>query len=124
MKRRFYGYLFALCLGLTIPGCSDDNDRACNISTPTYLNINAGVVSYSANTTGSSTINSLTYLTPGGPVSVNNPVIPFVISVPVPAGSTISITVMGTARNGEITIAHAFAGANGEVDQDTVQCGN
>lgn len=79
---------------------------------------------YNASRTGSSTVSSLTYGGANGPVSVNNPSLPFNQTLSVPAGAEVFISVRGTARGGELKAGHAFTDGAAEIEQIEVTCGD
>jgi hypothetical protein len=64
----------------------------------------AMTVVYTATRTGDGTMSSLSYATSSGMVTVNNPVLPWTITVQVPANTKITMTASGTVTNGSLGI--------------------
>jgi hypothetical protein len=108
--------VFALYLSLTLIvliSCKKTKDITCDLSTsasqpPVEMN-----VLYTASQTGDGTISSLTYATISGPVTVQNPALPWTVTVPVLTSTNVTMSATGTTRNGSLTIT--YDGFNGGV---------
>lgn len=92
-------------------GCKKTNEITCNLSTtssqpPVEMNI-----TYSATQTGDGTISSLSYMTIAGTMTVQNPTLPWSVTVPALTSTNVSISATGTTKNGSLKIS--FEGISG-----------
>ena len=111
---------------LTLSACGDDssgnnNTLQCGPNTGNSSISGNITVTYSASLAGSGTVTSVTYATDGGDVVVNNPALPWQISV-VNATSPAAIRAAGSVTTGTITIGYNAVGAPDRAEQDTATC--
>ncbi len=78
-------------------------------------------MAYSASLTGSGTVTSITYATDAGNVVVNNPTLPWQVSV-LNVTSPASISAAGSVTTGTITIGFNAVGAPNRAEQDEATC--
>ena len=72
---------------------------------------NAGLtVVYTATATGDGTVSSLSYATSAGMVTVNNPALPWAITIQVPSRTRLTMTAAGTVTNGSLNIDYYGSG--------------
>jgi hypothetical protein len=92
---------------VSITGCKKSaTEITCNLATsatkpPVEMNI-----VYTASRTGDGTISTLRYSTITGMVTVQNPQLPWTITVPVLTTTDVSITATGTTTNGSIKVTY------------------
>lgn len=106
MKKSFRIALLALLLIANITACKKTEEKTCSLATsPTRPPVEMNVV-YSALQTGDGKISSLTYTTITGPVTVQNPTLPWTLTVPVLTTTDVSISATGTTTNGSLKILY------------------
>jgi hypothetical protein len=87
-------------------GCKKTTEITCSLFTAATTPPVDMVVVYTATATGDGTISTLSYVTPTGTVTVQNPSLPWTISVNVLTTTNVQITASGTTKNGSLTISY------------------
>jgi hypothetical protein len=87
-------------------GCKKTSEITCNLSTassqpPVEMNI-----TYTATQTGDGAISSLSYMTIAGTMTVQNPTLPWSVTVPVLTSTNVSVSATGTTKNGSLKISY------------------
>jgi len=112
MKKQLLFIIFLFAAFVSNTGCKKTaNEITCNLNTtasqpPVGMNI-----VYTATQTGDGTMAYLSYVTNFGTVTVQNPQLPWTITVPVLSGTFVSMTAVGTTKNGSLKIN--YEGING-----------
>lgn len=127
MKKLSIVFLAVLALSFVLTSCSKDKDndnKQCTAKTAqetATVNVN---VTYFASKTGEGNVTSLTYQGPTGAVTVNDPKLPYQVTVTIPAGKAIGISVTGVMTNGKIEVSHAVRDAadNDLIHQTGSEC--
>ncbi len=117
-------FLFCTILFMACMKKSETPDvRQCDFSTNTYTSTTTGTVLYKLTYVAPSTVSSITYKTPSGDVTLNNPPGNFEKVVDVPVGMQMSISAKGTTSTSTIVISYTFsAGSTTVSNQQT--CSN
>jgi len=107
MKKQLLFIIFLFAAFVSNTGCKKTaNEITCNLNTTaTQPPVEMNIV-YTATQTGDGTIASLTYVTNGGTVTVQNPQLPWTITIPVLSSTFVSITAVGTTKNGSLKIKY------------------
>jgi uncharacterized lipoprotein YajG len=107
MKKSLKLTLVLIVAIVSITGCKKSaTEITCNLATAaTQPPVEMNIV-YSASRTGDGSISSLSYRTITGMVTVQNPQLPWTITVPVLTTTDVSITATGTTTNGSIKITY------------------
>jgi len=95
--------------------CEKDIEITCNLDAPGQVTEDM-TITFSASKTGDGVINTLTYKTSQGEVTLTNPTLPWTINVDTEEGSSISISAQGTVKDGSLTVAF-----HGETQSSTVE---
>ncbi|MCK9421544.1 MAG: hypothetical protein M0Q38_03000 [Bacteroidales bacterium] len=111
MKKLLLSCVFLSIVLFSLPGCKKDKEITCNLSAsvnqpPVEMN-----VKYSATQTGDGAIVSLSYVTITGTVTIENPQLPWTITVPVLTSTNVTMTATGNVKNGSLKIS--YQGING-----------
>lgn len=103
---RKYALLFiVLSFVLVIfESCKKDEEITCNLDAPGQVTDDM-TITFSATKTGDGVINTLTYKTSEGEVTIDNPSLPWTLNVDADGGANISITAQGTVKDGSLTVA-------------------
>lgn len=112
MKAILNSALMVFLLALAIAGCKKETKETitCNLqATPDSTIVGMNVV-YRATQTGDGTMSSLSYATSSGMVTVNNPSLPWTLTIQVPSNTKITMTATGTVTNGSLDIDYAGSG--------------
>jgi hypothetical protein len=80
-------------------------------------------VTYTASVTGDGTITSLTYVGGSGPVTINNPTLPFSVDTTVSLPTQAAMSASGYYTNGTVTIAYQANVGGGDIEQTNQVCG-
>ena len=127
MKRTLTYLAVTLLSAMIISACKKDDDGTYNC--PISLSIKApadGLVVYSVTLeSGAGVANLITYQGTSGKVTLNNPDLPFHVTIDVKTDDIISIATNVTAMHGKIAVGYAFSdpgGVNPEVN--TQYCEN
>lgn len=104
MKKYLIHLMLFSVVTVGLLGCKKTSEITCNLSTassqpPVEMNI-----TYTATQTGDGTISSLTYMTIAGTITVQNPSLPWSITVPAMTSTNVSISATGTTKNGSLKI--------------------
>jgi hypothetical protein len=106
MKKILIFSVFIIAMFVSFSGCKKTSEITCNLSaSATQPPVEMNVV-YKALQTGDGTISSLSYTTISGTVTVQNPSLPWTITVPVLTTTNVSISASGTTKNGSLTITY------------------
>ncbi|AYB34413.1 hypothetical protein [Chryseolinea soli] len=127
MKRTLTYFAVTFLSAMIISACKKDDDGTYNC--PLSLSTKApadGLVVYSVTLeSGAGVANLITYQGTSGKVTLNNPDLPFHVTIDVKADDIISIATNVTAMHGKIAVGYAFSdpgGVNPEVN--TQYCEN
>lgn len=127
MIKRSSAYLLTGLLFTVISSCTDNDEKSnirdCDVSATAYTTQNDGTVKYTVPQIGNSEVNSVTYVGTNGPVTVNDPVLPFEISVNTKAGTSINVSAKGRTSS-RIVVEYDFTGGNGEMQKSSAECSN
>lgn len=127
MIKRSSTFLLTGLLCAVISSCTDNDEKSnirdCDVSATAYTTQNDGTVKYSVPQIGNSEVNSITYIGTDGPVTVNDPVIPFEVSVNTRAGTSINVSAKGRTSS-RIVVEYDFTGGNGEMQKSSAECSN
>jgi hypothetical protein len=107
MKKSLTSVFFISLLVFALAGCKKDETTTCNLSTAVNRPPVAMNVTYVASQTGDGTISTLSYVTGGGVVTVENPTLPWTVTASVGADADVKITASGTVKNGSLKIEYA-----------------
>lgn len=91
---------------LLIGGCKKTSEITCNLNTSATQPPVAMNVVYAASQTGDGSISTLSYTTTTGTVTVQNPSLPWTVTVAVLTTTNVSISATGTTKNGSLTITY------------------
>ena len=96
---------------LLAASCKKDDKESCKPNSSSFTTTQDMTVQYRAMQSGDGTISSLTYYTSATDVdTVNNPQLPWSVTVDVNAGSNLMISAEGTARNGQVGVSFEAVG--------------
>jgi hypothetical protein len=106
MKKYLIHLILFSALTIGLIGCKKTSEITCNLSTassqpPVEMNI-----TYTATQTGDGTISSLSYMTIAGTLTVQNPTLPWSVTVPALTSTNVSISATGTTKNGSLRISY------------------
>jgi hypothetical protein len=127
MKRNLAYLAVTLLSAMIISACKDDHDDTydCPISLSTKAPAD-GLVVYSVTVeSGAGKANLITYQGSSGKVTLNNPDLPFHVTIDVKTDGIISIATNVTAMHGKIAVGYAFSDPGGlEPEVNTQYCEN
>jgi hypothetical protein len=86
--------------------CKKTKEITCNLNASASQPPTEMYIVYSASQTGDGTISSLSYVTISGTVTVQNPILPWTIIVPVLTSTNVAISASGTVKNGSLKITY------------------
>jgi hypothetical protein len=121
MKPLHFFFLIVLSFAMFSSCSKSDDSQPCDVSTNPTTAGAAESVSYSANKIGNATMSSLTYGGANGDIMVNNPTLPFSMTVNVPQGASISVSASGkSSSGGGLAVGFVIQNPNNpEVQADT-----
>jgi hypothetical protein len=97
--------LFSVVI-IGLPGCKKTSEITCNLATATSQPPVEMNITYTATQSGDGTISLLSYMTIAGTVTVQNPSLPWSITVPALTSTNVSISASGTTKNGSLKIGY------------------
>lgn len=106
MKRKL---MFTLSISLLLFGlvnCKKTNEITCNLSASSTQPPVEMDILYTASQTGDGTISSLSYVTISGTVTVQNPTLPWSVTVPALTTTKVAISASGNVKNGSLKITY------------------
>ncbi len=107
MKNLAIILMFLTVALFSFSGCKKTKELTCDLNTvSTQPPVEMNIV-YSATQTGDGAIASLTYTTITGPVTIQNPSLPWSLTVSVLTTTNVSISATGTTKNGSLEISYA-----------------
>ncbi|MFA5727622.1 MAG: hypothetical protein WC886_08275, partial [Saccharofermentanaceae bacterium] len=122
MKKHLIFTLFLSAALISLIGCKKSSTEiTCNLSAPESQPSVAMNVVYSVTQTGDGIIGTLSYATNSGLVTVQGPKLPWTITVPVIAGTHVTISASGMTENGSLTVSYVGAG-EGSTIQGSDSC--
>ena len=111
MKKQIIFLIFITVVFVSFIGCKKNTAITCNLATTaTQPPVEMNIV-YTAIQTGDGAIASLSYVTISGTVTVQNPQLPWTITVPILTTTNVAISATGTTNNGSLKIT--YDGTNG-----------
>jgi hypothetical protein len=111
MKKTLVFTLFLSFILMCLAGCKKDNKEiTCNLNAPVNQAAVGMNVVYSATQTGDGTIATLSYVSSAGTITVQNPTLPWTVTVYLPANTDITFSAAGTVTNGSLNIEYTGTG--------------
>ncbi len=127
-KRSYFIAVIAFVTVSFASSCHKDNnnqpvDQSCNISTTPATLPSTQTINYTVAITGTTTVSTVTYKdASGADAKVNNPAVPFSVSVDGLKNAPIGITVTGTAAAGGKIVAGYVYGSSNNIVTSSVDC--
>ena len=112
MKSIRNSVLLFILFALAVAGCKKETKETVTCSllaNPDTITVGMTVV-YTATATGDGTMSALSYATSSGMVTVNNPTLPWTLTILVPSNTKITMTATGTVTNGSLDIDYKGTG--------------
>lgn len=111
--RRFSGWTLAAMCWLGGSACGDGDDaEGCFVQPTADKSDEAGTLVYTVSGSAIAKVFKVVYAAPEGEKTVDNPTLPFSVSLQVPAGATMHIEVTGSAGPGaSISAGYSFTNA-------------
>ncbi|MEI7982049.1 MAG: hypothetical protein WCI71_10380 [Bacteroidota bacterium] len=106
MKKNLSFIIFLSFTFLSLAGCKKTNEITCALSAPLNQPPVDMTIVYTATQTGDGVIASLSYVTISGTITVQNPQLPWTITVPVFTSTKVTISATGTTKNGSLSISY------------------
>ena len=106
MKKQMILLIVITVVFVSFIGCKKNTEITCNLATSaTQPPVEMNIV-YTAEKTGDGTIAFLSYVNISGTVTVQNPQLPWSITVPVLTTTNVAISATGTTNNGSLKITY------------------
>ena len=106
MKNKLTLAIFLAFSFIILTGCKKTTVTTCDLATATTRPPVEMNIIYTATQTGDGSIASLTYATISGTVTVENPQLPWTVTVPVLTSTNVIISASGSTNNGSVKITY------------------
>jgi len=111
MKKRLVHIILLSVAVIGLLGCKKTQEITCNLSTASSKPPVEMTITYTATQTGDGAMSSLSYVTISGTVTVQNPSLPWTVTVPALTSTDVAISATGTTKNGSIKISYEGIGS-------------
>ncbi len=115
MKKRLVYIVLLSVAVIGLIGCKKTKEITCNLSTAASKPPVEMTIIYTATQTGDGTLSSLSYATISGIVTVQNPSLPWTVTVPVLTSTDVAISATGTTKDGSLKISYDGVGSGGTI---------
>lgn len=116
MKTAFLPVVLLCMMFVLFPSCNQKKERTCSLIAASIEGpLEPMTITFKATQTGDGKIESLTYKTSSGIVTVPNPGLPWTITADALANTEVSIIAVGTVKTGSLTISYEGKSTGNEI---------
>jgi hypothetical protein len=114
--------LFTIFSSCSKKDSGNSTPKPCDFATNVVVTSSDVPVTYNASNSNNASIATLIYQGATGPVTVNNPKLPWTVTIQVPKGDTVNISAVGTASGGSLSLSYLINYSN--PNSNSAACGN
>lgn len=115
MKKRLVHIVFLTVAVIALIGCKKTKEITCSLSTAASKPPVEMIITYTATQTGDGALSSLSYATISGTVTVQNPSLPWTITVSALTSTDVAISATGTTKDGSLKISYEGVGSGATI---------